>query len=97
VQAFDAATGDRLFQGRTGGVFSAAPVAGDGKIYFVSETGEAFVLAAKREFEILARNEMNARFLASPAISGGRIYLRSDDRLIAIGETSDATSSASDR
>jgi hypothetical protein len=40
---------------------------------------------------------MNARFLASPAISVGRIYLRSDDRLIAIGETSDATSSASDR
>jgi outer membrane protein assembly factor BamB len=97
VQAVDAATGERLFQGRTGGVFSAAPVAGDGKIYFVSETGEAFVIAAKREFEILAQNAMNARFLASPAISGGRIFLRSDDRLIAIGESSGATSSDSDR
>ncbi len=95
VQAVDAATGERLFQGRTGGVFSAAPVAGDGKIYFVSETGEAFVLAAKREFEILAQNAMNARFLASPAISGGRIFLRSDDRLIAVGESRSATSSES--
>ncbi len=95
VQAVDAATGERLFQGRTGGVFSAAPVAGDGKIYFVSETGEAFVLAAKREFEILAQNAMNARFLASPAISGGRIFLRSDDRLIAVGESPSATSSES--
>jgi outer membrane protein assembly factor BamB len=97
VQAVDAATGERLFQGRTGGVFSAAPVAGDGKIYFVSETGESFVLAAKREFEILSRNAMNARFLASPAISEGRIYLRTDDRLIAIGEASDTTSAGYDR
>jgi outer membrane protein assembly factor BamB len=97
VQAVDAATGERLFQGRTGGVFSAAPVAGDGKIYFVSETGETIVLAAKREFEILARNEMNARFLASPAISGGQIFLRSDDRLIAIGKPSEATASGEDR
>jgi outer membrane protein assembly factor BamB len=97
VQAVDAATGERLFQGRTGGVFSAAPVAGDGKIYFVSETGEAIVLAAKREFEILAQNPMKARFLASPAISGGQIFLRSDDRLIAVGRPSGATASAEDR
>jgi outer membrane protein assembly factor BamB len=86
VQAIDAATGERLFQGRTGGVFSAAPVAGDGKIYFVSETGEGIVVAAKREFEVLATNPMAARFLASPAISGGQIFLRSDDRLIAVGK-----------
>jgi outer membrane protein assembly factor BamB len=92
VQAIDAATGDRLFQGRTGGVFSAAPVAGDGKIYFLSETGEAIVLAAKREFEVLKTNRMTARFLASPAISGGRIFLRSDDRLIAVGEDAETTS-----
>ncbi len=97
VQAVDAKTGERLFQGRTGGVFSAAPVAGDGKIYFVSETGEAFVIAAKREFEILAQNPMNARFLASPAISGGLLFLRSDDRLIAIGSASGPTSPGEDR
>jgi hypothetical protein len=59
----------------------------------MSETGEAIVLAAKREFEILAQNPMNARFLASPAISGGRIFLRSDDRLIAIGKPSEPTAS----
>jgi outer membrane protein assembly factor BamB len=93
VQAVDAATGERLYQGRTGGVFSAAPVAGDGKIYFLSETGEGIVLAAKREFEILAQNAMKARFLASPAISGGQIFLRSDDRLIAIGEPTETTAS----
>jgi len=93
VQAVDAATGERLYQGRTGGVFSAAPVAGDGKIYFMSETGEAIVIAAKREFEILAQNPMKARFLASPAISGGQIFLRSDDRLIAIGKPTEPTTS----
>ncbi|MGH9337397.1 MAG: PQQ-binding-like beta-propeller repeat protein, partial [Vicinamibacteria bacterium] len=88
VQAADAKTGERLFQGRTGGVFSAAPVAADGKVYFMSETGEAIVIAAKREFEILAQNAMDARFLASPAIAGGQLFLRSDDRLICVGQPS---------
>jgi outer membrane protein assembly factor BamB len=95
VQAVDAATGERLFQGRTGGVFSAAPVAGDGKIYFLSETGEGIVLAAKREFEVLASNAMKGRFLASPAVSGGQIFLRTDGRIIAIGKSSGRTSSES--
>jgi outer membrane protein assembly factor BamB len=74
-------------------VFSAAPVAGDGKIYFLSETGEGIVLAAKREFEVLASNAMKGRFLASPAVSGGQIFLRTDGRIIAIGKSSGRTSS----
>jgi len=89
LQAADAKTGKRLFQGRTGGVFSAAPIAGDGKVYFVSETGETIVLRASREFEILARNKLDARFLASPVVSNGQIFLRSDDELICVGTPSD--------
>jgi outer membrane protein assembly factor BamB len=93
VQAADAKTGERLWQERTGGVFSSAPVAGDGKVYLPSETGEVLVLRAAREFEILARNQMEARFLASPAVSNGRLFLRSDDRLIAVGKPSGKESS----
>jgi outer membrane protein assembly factor BamB len=93
LQAADARTGERLWQERTGGVFSAAPVAGDGKIYFLSETGETVVLAAGRTPEVLARNALSARFLASPVVSGGRLYLRSDGEVLSIGGSASSTSS----
>jgi outer membrane protein assembly factor BamB len=88
LQAAEAETGKRLFQGRTGNLYSAAPVAGDGKVYFVSETGETVVLKASREFEVLARNQLGGRFLASPVIANGLLLLRSDDELIAVGGAS---------
>lgn len=88
LQAADAQTGERLFQGRTGGIFSAAPIAGDGKVYFVSETGETIVLKAAREFEVLARNQLDARILASPVASNGQLFLRSDDEIFCVGTSS---------
>jgi len=57
----------------------------DGKIYMLSETGDTIVLKAGRQPEVLARNALNGRILASPAISGGRLFIRTDDALIAIG------------
>lgn len=87
LQAADAETGERLFQGRTGNLYTAAPIAGDGKVYFVSETGETVVLKASREFEILARNQLDGRFLASPVIANGLLLLRSDDEVIAVGRS----------
>lgn len=82
----DAATGARVHQERIGGVYSASPVAGDGKIYLLSEDGETIVVAAGRTPRILARNRITARQLASPAIAGGRLFIRSDDALYAIGK-----------
>ena len=52
------------------------------------ETGETFVYAAAREPRLLARNPTGGRLVASPAIAGGRLYLRTDDRLISIGAPS---------
>ncbi len=85
VTCADAATGQQIWRARLDGVFFASPVAGDGKVYLVSETGETFVLRAGRKEEVVARNRIDERFLASPAISGGRIFLRSDGALFAIG------------
>ena len=85
VSAVDAATGERVWQGRIPGVYMASPVAGDGKIYFAGETGETLVLEAGRQLKILARNKLTGRFGGSPAIAAGRIFLRADDRLVAIG------------
>jgi outer membrane protein assembly factor BamB len=82
----DAKTGERVWQTRLDGVFFASPVAADGKIYFASQTGETFVVKAGRVAEILGRNDLGERLVASPAISNGRIFLRSDARLFAIGK-----------
>ena len=82
----DARTGERVFQERIGGVYTASPVAADGRIYLLSEDGETVVVAAGRTPRVLARNRLNAHQLASPAISGGRLFIRSDDAVYAIGQ-----------
>ncbi len=81
-----AETGTPLWKERLGGIFFASPVAADGKIYFLSETGEAFVLRAGKKAEVLAKNDLGERFLASPAISGGMIFLRGDSHLFAVAQ-----------
>jgi outer membrane protein assembly factor BamB len=89
LSAIDAKTGTRVWQERTGGVFTASPVAADGKIYLLSEDGQTIVLAAGSTAappRVLARNRLNARQLASPAVAGGRIFIRTDDAVIAIGK-----------
>jgi len=84
VTCADARTGERVWRHRLDGIFFASPVAGDGKVYMVSETGETFVMRAGRTPELLATNDLGERFLASPAIAAGRIFLRSDQGLFAI-------------
>jgi outer membrane protein assembly factor BamB len=85
VTAIDPATGESVWRERIGGVFTASPIAGDGKIYFASETGETIVLRAGRVPQVLARNPLNTHIVASPAVARGRLFLRGDDELIAIG------------
>jgi outer membrane protein assembly factor BamB len=85
VTCADAKDGKTVWRRRLGGIFFASPVAADGKIYMVSETGETFVLRSGRKPEILARNNLDVRIIASPAISGGHLFLRSDGALFCIG------------
>lgn len=85
VNVVDAETGERLAQERLNGVFTASPVAGDGKLYLVSEDGETVVLQAGRTPKVLARNRLEGHFVASPAIAHGQIFLRADDKVVAIG------------
>jgi len=85
VMCVEAETGKTVWRRRLGGIFFASPVAGDGKVYMVSETGETFVLRAGRAPEILATNDLGERMIASPAISNGQLFLRSDGSLFCIG------------
>jgi outer membrane protein assembly factor BamB len=74
---WDAATGDVLWNERIGGNYSASPVAADGRLYFCSEQGKTTVVAATREFRKLAENQLGDGFMASPAIVGNALILRS--------------------
>lgn len=86
LTAANAKTGEKVWQERVGGVFSASPVAADGKIYFVSETGETFVLSSGPTPRVIARNDLGERLLASPAVSNGQLFIRTDEHLFCIGK-----------
>ena len=85
VTCLDAKTGERVWRERLGGIYSASPVAADGKVYLFSESGETLVLKASRTPEVLARNKLNVRVIGSPAFAGGKIFIRGDRQLVAIG------------
>ncbi|HEV7405071.1 MAG TPA: PQQ-binding-like beta-propeller repeat protein [Chthoniobacteraceae bacterium] len=82
----NALTGEVYWAERLGGDFSASPVATEGRIYFQNETGVGYVVKAGKTFELLAKNEIGERSLASPAFADGTIYLRSEGHLWKIGK-----------
>jgi len=77
----DAKTGNSYWQVRLGGNHSASPLYADGRIYFLSEEGQSVVIAPGKEFKALARNQLDGQTLASMAVSGGSIYVRSQTHL----------------
>jgi outer membrane protein assembly factor BamB len=64
-----------------------SPVAADGRIYLVTRRGNGYVLAAKDRLEVLANNDLGdtSGFVASPAISRGHLFIRSNEYLYCIG------------
>jgi outer membrane protein assembly factor BamB len=84
VTCVDAKTGERVWRERLGGIYTASPIAGDGRIYLFSESGETIVLRAGRTPQVIARNRLAGRVLGSPAVSGGRLFIRTDDAVVAI-------------
>lgn len=90
LSVYDATSGDRLYQQRVGdkpGAYSASPIAADGKIYFTSEDGEIFVVKAGAKYELVGSNSMGEVLMATPAISGGVMYVRGLKHLYAVGTT----------
>jgi len=53
----------------------------DGKIYFSNVKGTVSVIAAEREFRLLAENRFETSFTASPAVAGDALILRSETDL----------------
>ncbi|PYQ21584.1 MAG: pyrrolo-quinoline quinone, partial [Acidobacteria bacterium] len=84
LTTLDPATGDLLKKGRLRGAvdhYYASPVAGDGKIYFVTRSGTVVTVKAGPGQEVLAVRDLDEECTATPAIAGGRIYLRTRSAL----------------
>lgn len=70
---------------RAGSAFTASGVAAGDHLYFFSEDGDAFVVAAQPGFAVVARNRMDGLCLATPAAADGALFVRTTEKLIAIG------------
>ncbi|MGH9314711.1 MAG: PQQ-binding-like beta-propeller repeat protein, partial [Vicinamibacterales bacterium] len=78
ASCLDAKTGHVYWQQRLGGAYSASPVFADGRIYFLAEQGVATVIAPGKEFRKLATSTLDGATLASMAVSGKSIFIRTD-------------------
>jgi outer membrane protein assembly factor BamB len=81
----DAETGQTVWRKRLRGEFSASPLLAGGRIYAASEAGEVFVCRADRKFELLMSFDLGAPILASPAVCGGQMFIRTLDSLVCVG------------
>jgi len=82
-----------ILKERVRGHFSSSPVGADGKIYWTSERGDTHVIDVRQvdadqpAIKVLARNRLGEKCLASPAISNGRLFIRTAKHLFCIAGT----------
>ncbi len=70
-------TGEKVWEGRLGGTFSASPVLVDEHLFATNEAGQSFIFkATPAAFELLAENQLGDEVFATPTICGSRIYMR---------------------
>lgn len=87
LSAYEPKTGERIYQQRVSpaaGGFSASPVAAGGNVYLTSEDGDIFVVKAGRVFEWIGTNRMGEILMATPALSGNMIIVRTQTQVIGI-------------
>ena len=88
LSCYEAKSGKEMYKERlgTGGEgFTASPVAATGTLYFTSEQGAVFVVKPSPEFTVLATNRLGEVCMATPAISAGTIFFRTQSHVVAVG------------
>jgi outer membrane protein assembly factor BamB len=89
LACYEARTGKKVYQERLSGRggYTASPVAADGRIYLASEESGVKVVKAGAKYEPLSSNPMGDVCMATPAISDGMIFVRTQHFLYGIGRT----------
>jgi outer membrane protein assembly factor BamB len=80
----DARTGTEQFRERLGGNHNASPLYAGGRIYLPSREGSVMVLEPGRQFHPIATNTLAGKIMASPAVVGRSIFIRTDHSLYRI-------------
>ena len=83
---FDAQSGTPLWTQKLGQHHFPSAVLNDGNVYWLSDEGTCYVVKAKEKYQLVARNELGEHCNASPAISQGNLFIRSDQHLWCIGK-----------
>ena len=68
--------------------FTASPWAYNGKVFALSEDGDTFVFQSGPEFKVLGKNSLNEMALATPAVAGGSLIIRTASKLYRISKSS---------
>lgn len=76
------ADGSEVWRQRIGAEYSASPIAAGDKIYFLSHEGTVDVIQAGPDYELLAENKLEPRLMASPAIVGNDLIIRTEEALM---------------
>lgn len=86
VTCLEGKTGKEVWRERLPGTgnHSSSPVWAEGRLYFFNENGHGIVIEAGRQFKVLAENKLDGGFMASPAVAGSALYLRSRTHLYRI-------------
>lgn len=85
VTCVNASDGEVIWRGRVGGNYYGSPIAIDDRLYCISKGGEVVVISASDEFKILGRTELGEESNSTPAVAGGRLYVRTLGQLISVG------------
>ena len=91
VTCLDAKTGAVVYEGQRPPVptsLMASPVAVDGRLLLMSQDGDTFVVTAGPKFAVERTNPLGEPISASAAVAGGRLYIRGEKHLFAIGTAS---------
>ena len=84
ITCLNAHTGKPHWVERIGGNYSASPTFSNGKIYFHSREGVTTILQAGKTFKVLAKNTLEGQHMASAAVDGNALILRTDKALYRI-------------
>lgn len=87
ISCVEAKTGKNVWRHRLSGNYEASPIAADGRVYFFSDDGPVTVIAAGRKYKELAVNKLDQGFLASPAVAGKALFLRTKTHLYRIEQS----------
>ena len=84
VTCLEAKTGKGVFADRIGGDFWSSPILAEGRIYLLGNNGKTTVIAADKTYKVLATNQLEGAYRASPAVTGKSLILRSETHLYRI-------------